>query len=1131
MGVDWKEKKTLDGMFYYHNTASGEISWEKPDALKSKVEIEESKGDWTWVPHEYKLWQPARKVAVEGNGDVQCVTEDGKNVVVPKSGVMTIAGREQKVPLWELSKASLKMLEEDLVMADGINEGMISHTLRERYQKDELYTWVGAGRSVLVSVNPYKRLPLYTKEVMDIHYKKTPNKPLPPHPFGIAVDSYESLLVDGGDQSILISGESGAGKTEATKQCLSFLAEIAGSESSVETKILKANPLLEAFGNAKTIRNNNSSRFGKWIEVHFDSSTRSICGAKILNYLLEKSRVVYQQKGERNYHIFYQMCQDSSLANKYDLRGDFHYTNQSGITKTPDVDDAGDLNELHGALEELSFSPEEKDWIFKTTAAVLHLGNVRFVSKAEKGSVTGSSIKDKSSLKTAARFLGVSESELERVLCYRSIAVRNEKNVIPLDPETARDGCDSLAKGIYGRMFDFLVKRVNESLQGRDGKFIGILDIFGFEIFENNSFEQLCINFANEKLQQQFNRTTFKEEEALYKSEGIAFKHIEFIDNQVVLDLIEKKPVGILHMLDEESLVPEGNNEKFMSKLQQRHASNPKFQTDKHRKLNNKLAFELCHYAGVVQYDSQQFMEKNKDTLYLDMYTVCGDSNDDLTKGLFPDQGTRRQLKSLSHQFRGQLTNLMDSLYKTESRYIRCVKPNNKQVPDRFETDLVVEQLRYSGVFEAVQIRKQGYPFRLNYRQFACRYKCINTDHSYRANKNDDRAVTEEIMKVAKQNFDEVQMGKTRVLYRAKEHKVLLLLRNLALETIVPVCQKIIRAGIAKEFHRRLDKATKELENALSVGNDITLMDSAIKAVPDTIGPLAVLFKQQPVNLQKAINAREKLQLWVDLEEVFQRLTKVRKPSKDELKELQQAVAKASDLLDIPRTKKQIKLFDVARSQVIYMEIKINEEHLDKNGDRYISIRTFRGLRDPKEFSKKKLFGKKKLEEGMCFWSKAKIPTALTSIQDKNIDKIATKTHAALMAYMGDKKHQQPNEMGSEVIGNAIQYSELRDEVFCQIIKQTEQNPDQQSAQKAWDLLSVAVSSFMPSSEFENYLLMHFRKANSPSTQQFVSAYHNTKYGKKPSNPPSPGTIGTVIDNFKACTDRSRFSVMPATTD
>ncbi|CAK9113680.1 High molecular weight form of myosin-1 (High molecular weight form of myosin I) (HMWMI) [Durusdinium trenchii] len=804
------------------------------------------------------------------------------------------------------------MPEDDLVMLDSHNEAMLIHNLRVRYEANSLYTWVGAARSVLISVNPYKKLPLYGKDQIKLHQNRPPNKPLPPHVFDIAHDSYQSMMFENKDQSILISGESGAGKTVCTKQCLDFLAEVAGSESGVEEKIVMANPLLEAFGNAQTIRNNNSSRFGKWIEVHFDNMERSIQSAVIIDYLLEKSRVVYQQEGERNYHVFYQLC-DSGSASDLGLgeASTYEYLNKSGCYKAKDIDDVQEHDEVLKAMDLLGFSAAEKEFVLRLTAGVLTLGNIQFDEKAEKGSVTGSAIREDGPLSAAASFLNVTEEDLAAVLCYRSISVRGKTSTIPLDPSKARKGCDSLAMGVYSRLFSFLVQRVNDALAGKQGKFIGILDIFGFEIFDQNSFEQLCINFANEKLQQQFNRTTFKEEEALYMKEGIEFEHVEFIDNQAVLDLIEARPNGILLMIDDEIKIPEGSDAGFLNKIETLYKRNSKFQTDKHRKIQNSFNFEIEHYAGVVNYNGDGFMDKNTDTLYQDMYDMCASSESPEMQQLFPPMEHRRQMVSLSSQFRRSLNELMESLYSTESRYIRCVKPNKDQVPDRFQSPMVIDQLRYSGVFEAVEIRKTGFPFRLTYSVFACRYSCINKGHTYRS--RDEVELAKEILSTSKQNFDDVQFGKTMVLYRAREYKILELLRNLALETIIPMQQAVQRGHLAREFKRRALAAQKAIQDALDVGNDIDMLDAAIDAVEETIGTFGELFPNgKPANLAEAKKHRANLALWKALEARLEKL--VDSDPNQVYGELAEAVKESQTLMHIPRTARQDELVEQAIS-------------------------------------------------------------------------------------------------------------------------------------------------------------------------------------------------------------------------
>ena len=331
-----------------------------------------------------------------------------------------------------------------------------------------------------------------------------------------------------------------------------------------------ANPVLEAYGNAKTLRNNNSSRFGKWIEIHFNNEGRTICGAKIDNYLLEKSRLAYQQKDERNYHIFYQLCK-SHKASLYALGAPamYHYLNQSGCVNVPGMDDVAEFQEVEKSLQQLGFTEEEQDWMFRVTCGILIVGNATFAPHKE-----GSKQMNAQDVKLAANYFDLDATLLDKTLLNRSIVVRGERSVIPLKPEAARDAVDALAKDIYGRLFDWLVGRVNKAIDGEEEEYWHVLDIFGFEIFEINSFEQLCINFANEKLQQHFNRHTFKEEESVYISEGVPYTKVKFIDNQPVLNLIEKSPHGILVMLDKEINVPKGSDKIYIHKIERLHKEN-----------------------------------------------------------------------------------------------------------------------------------------------------------------------------------------------------------------------------------------------------------------------------------------------------------------------------------------------------------------------------------------------------------------------------------------------------------------------------------------------------------------------------------------------------------------------------
>jgi myosin heavy subunit len=697
----WSERYTMDGAPYYYNMKTLAVSWNCPESLKDSEELVHEGGNWIWVADAQDAWVPAREM----DGGMY-LTNNGNRVKVT-----------EKDPKWPIMMSSLRHLEEDLVMIDDMNEGLIIHNLRERFREDKIYTAIG---TILVSVNPFKRLPLYMPSIMEMYYKSGGNKRLPPHPFAIADHSYKKMREFKKHQSILISGESGAGKTEATKHCLAFFAEVAGSESGVAEKIIEANPILEAFGNAKTGRNNNSSRFGKFMEIHFDKLGQ-IVGCRTENYLLEKSRVVFQTEGERTYHIFYMLCV-GALQEHLGLDRDmntYRYLSRSGCLEVDGMDDAKEFDEVLHAMNCLGFSDAEQKFVFEVTAAVLLLGNLTFTANAKGDAV----ISNPQVLAQISKFLAADNTEFLESIISRWFVIRGQDPTkIPFKPNEAVNAADACAKAVYGKLFDWIVQRVNSAMVIPKGtiNFIGVLDIFGFEIFETNSFEQLCINFANEKLQQHFNEYTFKLEETVYQTEQIKFLHIEFIDNQPILDMIEKKPKGLLVQLDEEIVMPKGNDETWFNKISRDFEKTPYFQ----KVVKKKGHFIVNHYAGIVPYDSDGFLEKNRDSLWPDILKCLSESKNKELSNLF--SGGEKGRVSLGGQFRGQLTNLMEKLRSTEPSYIRCVKPNSVKQPDIFDSVMSLQQLRYAGVFEAIKIRQQGYPFRLTHPEFLKRYKCLS---------------------------------------------------------------------------------------------------------------------------------------------------------------------------------------------------------------------------------------------------------------------------------------------------------------------------------------------------------------------------------------------------------------------
>ncbi|CAM9943985.1 unnamed protein product [Scytosiphon promiscuus] len=619
----WVEKRTADDVPYYFEPSSETVTWEKPDCLKSPEELQSNSGPWAWVSDEKEGWAPAR---------ILKESADSANVQLQNGSKRTVK-RSAKEPLWPLNHSSLARIEDDLVMVDAINQGLMVHNLRERYRRDLIYTWVGANHSVLVSINPFKMLPIYSPATIEEYAKPSAYRLDPPHTFAIANSAFMKLTQENVSQAILISGESGAGKTEATKQCFNFLAEVAGSQNAVEQRILHANPVLESFGNAKTLRNNNSSRFGRWTEVHFDprgqaSNPITVCGARIENYLLEKQRVVAQAKGERNFHIFYQLC-TSEIAAHLELGAPehFRYLRESGCVSVPGINDQKDFVEVEEAFTKLGFGFEEKCWCYETCAAVLHLGNISFSANGEGSQIT--------------------------------LALNR--------PDMAYSAADALAKAMYDSMFDWLVGRVN----------------FAVQIFVKNHFEQLCINYTNEKLQQHFNKHTFQEEETVYSNEQIRFEHIHFIDNQPVVDLIEKKPYGLMPLLDEEVKIPKGSDGGWLSKCKTHNGQHPSLKPAG----SNPNRFVVVHYAGEVPYEIGGFVTTNKDDLFRDLYDLVSAAQSDVTRSLFPPKDNNpRRLTTLGFKFRKALLDLMELVDTCEPWYIRCIKPNDQKAANTFSS-------------------------------------------------------------------------------------------------------------------------------------------------------------------------------------------------------------------------------------------------------------------------------------------------------------------------------------------------------------------------------------------------------------------------------------------------------------
>ena len=679
-------------------------------------------------------------------------------------------------------------------------------------------------------------------------YRGTQLGELSPHVFAVAEAAFRAMSKEKASQSILVSGESGAGKTETAKQIMQYLAHMGGRCADadggetggdgdvefdharpVEQQVLESNPLLEAFGNAKTVRNDNSSRFGKFIEIQFDEHDR-ISGAAIRTYLLERSRIVNVDDPERNFHVFYQLLDGASDDERATLRlktpADYHYTNQSSCATLDGVDNATEYAATRRAMDVVGIEKREQDAVMRVIAGILHLGNVDF-KPIDGASDDGCELKDAASataLEDAAAVMMVDASRLEKALKTRTIATPDGAITKPLDVHAALNSRDSLAKTLYSRLFDWLVARINVSI-GQDASsecFIGVLDIYGFESFKTNSFEQFCINLANEKLQQHFNQHVFKMEQEEYEREAIDWSYIEFVDNQDVLDLIEKKsnPPGIITMLDEACMFPTTTHEQLSQKLYAGLSDNPRFKKPK----RSVTAFTLTHYAGEVTYDSDHFIEKNKDFVVAEHQSLLASSGMELLVGIFDVKAdaalkaaggggrgkNAMKFSSIAAGFKTQLAELMAKLNQTSPHYIRCIKPNQLNKPMVFENANVLHQLRCGGVLEAVRISCAGYPSRKPVEEFLDRFGLLAKDKDALFKPGLEVDVIKSIL--ADAGLSSWQMGKTKVFLRAGQMAVLDVIRHKALNDAAAFVQKFVRRG----QKRKAFLATKAAANCVA---------------------------------------------------------------------------------------------------------------------------------------------------------------------------------------------------------------------------------------------------------------------------------------------------------------------------
>ncbi|XP_056257596.1 myosin heavy chain, fast skeletal muscle-like [Seriola aureovittata] len=758
------------------------------------------------------------KLTKKEGGKATVETDGGKTVTVKEDDI-----HQRNPPKFDKI--------EDMAMMTHLNEPCVLYNLKDRYASWMIYTYSGL---FCVVVNPYKWLPVYDSVVVGA-YRGKKRIEAPPHIFSISDNAYQFMLTDRENQSILITGESGAGKTVNTKRVIQYFATIAAlgakkadaapgkMQGSLEDQIVAANPLLEAYGNAKTVRNDNSSRFGKFIRIHFGSAGK-LSSADIETYLLEKSRVTFQLSAERSYHIFYQLMTghkpellESLLisTNPYD----YHMISQGEIT-VKSIDDVEEFIATDTAIDILGFTAEEKLGIYKLTGAVMHHGNMKFKQKQreEQAEPDGNEEADK-----IAYLLGLNSADMLKALCYPRVKVGNEMVTKGQTVPQVNNSVMALCKSIYEKMFLWMVIRINEMLDTKQARsfFIGVLDIAGFEIFDFNSLEQLCINFTNEKLQQFFNHHMFVLEQEEYKKEGIEWEFIDFgMDLAACIELIEK-PMGIFSILEEECMFPKASDTTFKNKLHDQHLGKTKaFEKPKPAKGKAEAHFSLVHYAGTVDYNISGWLDKNKDPLNDSVVQLYQKSSNKLLAFLYAahagdeaagggKKGKKKggSFQTVSALFRENLGKLMTNLRSTHPHFVRCLIPNETKTPGLMENFLVIHQLRCNGVLEGIRICRKGFPSRILYGDFKQRYKVLNASVIPEGQFIDNKKASEKLLGSIDVDHTQYKFGHTKVFFKAGLLGALEEMRDDKLATLVTMTQALCRGFLMrKEFVKMMER-------------------------------------------------------------------------------------------------------------------------------------------------------------------------------------------------------------------------------------------------------------------------------------------------------------------------------------
>uniref|UniRef100_H3C0T6 Myosin XVA n=1 Tax=Tetraodon nigroviridis TaxID=99883 RepID=H3C0T6_TETNG len=928
---------------------------------------------------------------------------------------------------------------EDMTQLPELNETTVVMNLKKRYDQELIYTYIG---SILVSVNPYKLLNIYGTDMV-LQYASSSLSDNPPHLFAIANVSYTTMMDAKKDQCIIISGESGSGKTEATKVIMRYLTAI-HHKSNITQQILEATPLLESFGNAKTVRNDNSSRFGKYTQIFMEEGV--ISGAITSQYLLEKSRIVFQAKSERNYHIFYEMLAGLPPNEKHPLylqeAETYYYLNQGGNCTIEGKDDGEDFRRLLNSMDILCFTPEEQSSIYRVLSSVLHLGNVYFQPHQAEGQEVASVVSAQE-IRVVAELLQVSPEGLQKSVTYKTTDTVREKIFTPLTVDSAVDSRDAVAKILYSLLFNWLTERVNGRVYPHsEALSISILDIYGFEELQVNSFEQLCINYANETLQFFFNKVIFQEEQEEYMREQIQWQEQPFSHNQACLDLIAAKPHGILRILDDQCNFPQATDHTFLQKCHYHHANDPLYARPK----MPLPEFTLKHYAGKVTYQVHKFLDKNFDMVRQDVLDLFIQSKNKMVSSLFlkhseslsqqrsnmrrSSTARRYQANTVSAKFQTSLEELLNKMERCNPYFVRCIKPNHLTPLPSAEGCLVMAQLRYCGIMETIQIRKEGYPARFHFHAFLSshRYKgllCLRD-----LPPADGENCVKMLHKLGPVKSGSYQLGVSKIFLKEELHQLLEGKRDRLLSIAALTLQRYTRMYFVRKNFTRFRRRVVMFEarcRGYMERKKFALRRRCLIRFRSPVLLITVLQRYMRDRVNREVVNVTTLPIPAELAALLHAASGGEELHSDCLAVVQAPTVDVDPQLTLP---------------------------LDINN--YLMTHYIRAIfREP-------LFG----------MLTAPLENSLLRMDDDH-KQGAVNTFILIMRFMGDPNLNgaQENLFGNYIIQKGLSNPELRDEILAQVANQVWRNPNILNSERGWLLLSSCLSTFLPSQRMAKFLL------------------------------------------------------------